>query len=367
MIHSATWLHFLVELTNILIFVQCSNYSNKRAHGNICNSLCKEGGFIKQGCIHHLTTVVVDGILGDKKIVVKWKNPKWPDRRTVEDLKIMLGSGGLTNQEKMSTWKELIFSSMTTVVGEMNSKLPDVEKDIILENMKAPLIFDEEIAASFLSLTENDEYTMLGNFQELQHFPKLYGYCGQAYVMEKVIPYSSLFPAFVRKLGWTRTVKLAISFLDMVEELETAKGGPLQHCDIQEGNFGIADDDSIKLIDVDLILTKEKANEILPQPNCSSNSDCEFFDCNSRCDVERGRCLGKRITSNLQVLCRDIFKSSWPMSGLFGSMPSSIRPVMTSLLNDCSSARFGSLPFGHQRVQVLVRNLKFLLKSSQSN
>jgi len=213
----------------------------------------------------------------------------------------MLGSGGLTNQEKMSTWKELIFSSMTTVVGEMNSKLPDVEKDIILENMKAPLIFDEEIAASFLSLTENDEYTMLGNFQELQHFPKLYGYCGQAYVMEKVIPYSSLFPAFVRKLGWTRTVKLAISFLDMVEELETAKGGPLQHCDIQEGNFGIADDDSIKLIDVDLILTKEKANEILPQPNCSSNSDCEFFDCNSRCDVERGRCLGKRITSNLQV------------------------------------------------------------------
>ena len=89
MIHSATWLHFLVELTNILIFVQCSNYSNKRAHGNICNSLCKEGGFIKQGCIHHLTTVVVDGILGDKKIVVKWKNPKWPDRRTVEDLKSM--------------------------------------------------------------------------------------------------------------------------------------------------------------------------------------------------------------------------------------------------------------------------------------
>ena len=80
---------YLVELIGILIFVQCSNYSKKRAHGNMCNSLCK-GGFAKQGCIHHLNTVAVDGILGEKKIVVKWKNPKWPDRRTVEDLKGML-------------------------------------------------------------------------------------------------------------------------------------------------------------------------------------------------------------------------------------------------------------------------------------
>ena len=214
---------------------------------------------------------------------------------------VILVIGDSTYQSKMCTWKDLIFSSMKNVVGGMNSKLPDVEKDIILENVKAPLIFDEKIAASFLSLVENDEYVMLGNFQELQHFPKLYGYCGQAYVMEKVIPYSRLFPAFVHKLGWKRTVKLAVSFLDMVEELETAKGGPLQHCDIQEGNFGITEDDSIKLIDVDLVLTKEKADEILPQPNCSSNSDCEFFDCISRCDIEKGRCLGKRITSNLQV------------------------------------------------------------------
>ena len=194
-----------------------------------------------------------------------------------------------------------MFNRLKNAVGENVAQRSAIEKEEILKHLKAPPLKNENMAASFLSLVENDEYAMLGTFQELHHLPKLYGYCGQAYVVEKLTPYSNIFPALVHRLDWKRTVKLALSFLDMVTELETVNGGPLRHCDMQEGNFGITDDDEIKLIDIDLVLTKEKADMFLSQPNCTSEADCDFFDCVTMCDVKRGKCLAKLITSNFQV------------------------------------------------------------------
>ena len=67
--------------------MQCSNYSKKLAHGNMCSSLCDRHSFEKQGCIQHSNTIVIDGKLNGKKIAIKWKKPKWPDKSTIEDLK----------------------------------------------------------------------------------------------------------------------------------------------------------------------------------------------------------------------------------------------------------------------------------------
>lgn len=198
-------------------------------------------------------------------------------------------------------WKRVILEHLVNTVGSVVNQISNKEKEAILENLKAPLGVGGMSSASFLSLVENDEYALLGTYPELQHFPKLFGHCGQAYVVEKLVPYSKFFPAIFHKLEWERRAKLALSFIDMVDELERAKGGPLEHCDIQEGNFGVSDDDKIKLIDVDMILTRDKANVFLPQPNCSKDSDCDFFDCISMCDTNKGKCLAKRINSNLQV------------------------------------------------------------------
>ena len=215
----------------------------------------------------------------------------------------MLSQGSTKHYGQQLLWKDLVLDRLSNAIGDAVNKIPSNEKEKILQNLKAPSKLGYRILASFLSLVENEEYAMLGTFQELKHFPKLYGYCGQAYVMERLIPYNHIFPAFVHKLDWKKRAKLALSFLDMVVELESAKGGPLQHCDIQEGNFGITNDYEIKLIDVDLILTKEKAEMFLPQPNCSKDADCDFFDCVSKCHVKKGKCLAKRITSNIQVSC----------------------------------------------------------------
>lgn len=58
-------------------------------------------------------------------------------------------------------------------------------------------------------------------------------------------------------------------------------------------------------IDVDMAFFEPKMRDILDQ-NCSSDDDCNFFDCSSRCNLHTCRCSPHRRNSNLQVSPR------WP-------------------------------------------------------
>lgn len=53
-------------------------------------------------------------------------------------------------------------------------------------------------------------------------------------------------------------------------------------------------------IDVDMAFFEPKMRDLLDQ-NCSSDDDCSFFDCSSRCDPIKRRCSPRRHNSNLQV------------------------------------------------------------------
>lgn len=53
-------------------------------------------------------------------------------------------------------------------------------------------------------------------------------------------------------------------------------------------------------IDVDMAFFEPKMRDILDQ-NCSSDDDCNFFDCSSRCNLNKRRCSPRRRNTNLQV------------------------------------------------------------------
>ncbi len=204
-------------------------------------------------------------------------------------------------------WKQLLQSQLETVLGPEIYKLPANATDSALRNMGASFTTDPAVLRSFVPLISQDEFAMLGYFQELKHFPKIHGYCGQTYAVEKLTPYSNYFPAVIRNLEWKTRVRLALGFLNLMQELEHTKIGPLHHCDIQEGNFGVTDNFEVQVIDVDMIFTDVRMKEILVQPNCSSDKDCDFFDCVSMCDVKSHKCLARKITNNFQVFLIIIF------------------------------------------------------------
>lgn len=51
---------------------------------------------------------------------------------------------------------------------------------------------------------------------------------------------------------------------------------------------------------MDMAFFEPKMRDILDQ-NCSSDDDCNFFDCSSRCDLIKRRCSPRRRNSNLQA------------------------------------------------------------------
>lgn len=61
--------------------------------------------------------------------------------------------------------------------------------------------------------------------------------------------------------------------------------------------------DQVVAIDVDMAFFQPKMEEILDQ-KCSSDDDCNFFDCVSSCDLGAGRCRRQRANTNLQVANR---------------------------------------------------------------
>lgn len=66
---------------------------------------------------------------------------------------------------------------------------------------------------------------------------------------------------------------------------------------------------------MDMAFFEPKMRDILEQ-NCSSDDDCNFFDCSSSCDLNRRRCSPGRRNSNLQVRrerngCICLVQHSW--------------------------------------------------------
>lgn len=127
------------------------------------------------------------------------------------------------------------------------------------------------------------------------------GTCGPVYAMERVQPYSDFFPQITPSMPWKRRVRIAKNFIHLLMEFEKSSVGRLVHCDVQEGNFGLTKDLNVKAIDVDLINSPDRMGEIIEQPECESDKDCDFFDCIGTCDTVKRKCTKKLTTNNLMV------------------------------------------------------------------
>ncbi|XP_071340440.1 divergent protein kinase domain 1C isoform X2 [Trachinotus anak] len=192
--------------------------------------------------------------------------------------------------------------------------------------------------ASLWSLLQQEEYTFLRVLQDLStHVAKVLGSCGHFYAVE----YLSAGHAWDQNIfsleevaapglqgqdragargRWTTREmvhRIALSFLDMVWHFDNDFTHKLHLCDIKPENFAIRKDLTVVAIDVDMAFFEPKMRDILDQ-NCSSDDDCNFFDCSSRCNLQRHRCSPHRRNSNLQVICEKIFRP-WFSPTLLGA------------------------------------------------
>uniref|UniRef100_H3D7M0 Divergent protein kinase domain 1C n=1 Tax=Tetraodon nigroviridis TaxID=99883 RepID=H3D7M0_TETNG len=192
---------------------------------------------------------------------------------------------------------------------------------------------------SLWALLQQEEYTFFRVLQDLSvHVAKVLGSCGHFYAVE----YLSAGHTWDQNIFSLEEVavsemvhRIALSFLDMVSHFDNDFTHKLHLCDIKPENFAIRKDLTVVAIDVDMAFFEPKMRDLLDQ-NCSSDDDCSFFDCSSRCDPIKRRCSPRRHNSNLQVICEKIFRP-WFSPTLLG--PDSKLPLQVELqraVQECS-------------------------------
>ncbi|XP_078123987.1 divergent protein kinase domain 1C isoform X2 [Sander vitreus] len=200
--------------------------------------------------------------------------------------------------------------------------------------------FSRAELASLWSLLQQEEYTFLRVLQDLStHVAKVLGSCGHFYAVEflsaghawdqNIFSLEEARGSGARGSGargsgargrWSAREmvhRIALSFLDMVWHFDNDFTHRLHLCDIKPENFAIRKDLTVVAIDVDMAFFEPKMRDILDQ-NCSSDDDCNFFDCSSSCNLDKQRCHADRRNSNLKVICEKIFRP-WFSPTLLGA------------------------------------------------
>lgn len=190
---------------------------------------------------------------------------------------------------------ELSFFELNNIVTEQR----------ILELLWQPHSLEKLSFADMSSLwllIQRDEFIKLQLLQDMEHIPRVFGFCGKFYAVEKVetLEEFSLSP-FKKPMPWKKRLKTALDFLELSQEFSNTTLGKLHHCDIQPGNFGITKSARVVAIDIDSVFSTQQMEDFLEQPTCASNKQCDFFDCMSACNVTEHQCSRNILTNNLQV------------------------------------------------------------------
>jgi len=347
----------------------CGNYSRGLAYGSLCDDICTNKLFQISSCIHHGTTYVLLGDLANQKVAIKRKQVHNIKELQLEfDRFIDHYSSDITSVQRYFIDRlksEVQGSNGKDAMNVLSSNMLSISQKLF--GREVSLLTVEQMKTSW-QLLGQDEVLMLAIHEKMNTITKLLGTCGPVYAIEQVKPYSHYFPEVLPVLPWKNRVKIANGFLDLVEEFQHSEAGPLHHCDIQEANFGLTEDFRVKAIDVDLVYSQNRIDEILPQPKCVKDEDCDFFDCISQCDMESRLCTNKSLTNNLQVICRDIFAPSWPRSGLLSNFqPVHIAQKLKILLDDCKSSSFGRFTMQHSNSINLIKELRHILELSMKS
>ena len=157
---------------------------------------------------------------------------------------------------------------------------------------------------SIWSLTQQDEYLFLQYFSDNQFLPDILGTCGHLYAMEYAPSTEVLDPTLFQwshAFSWTERADVALKILDLVKSAEADYKEPLHYCDVKGANFGISNKGVVKPIDVDTVFFQSKLLETFQYSTCSTDRECNFFDCLGICDTETEMCQKVTHNNNLQV------------------------------------------------------------------
>lgn len=228
-------------------------------------------------------------------------------------------------------------------------------------------------ARSAWALLQLDEVLLSVVLQGRSHTPKLLGFCGNLYVVERVV-YTPLYglnlspglePWITAVLGrslddffapsWPRKAKISIGLLELVEDVFHGMFGSFLLCDMTPGSFGYTKRYELRLLDGQYVVPEEAFRRVVQGRPCQEDSDCVYSgDCRASCLQAEQRCSPEPSRTNLARACSAL------EDFLLHGAPLSLRDELERQLNTCMQ-----LTGSGEKMQIehslILNNLKMLL------
>ncbi|XP_075441590.1 divergent protein kinase domain 1C [Ascaphus truei] len=318
--------HCTDEESNRILAGLCYDYADGSVTGDLCEDLCVTQTLVYRRCLYyHPGKKVIQADWQGNPIILKSQNDVFSKFQIPSPLE---GSDTqpLTDLELL----EMVAVEIKNVLGldmPYDTVTPIWSERKNSRNWKAQF-------ASMWSLFQQEEYLLFNLLQDFsRHVLRVIGTCGHFYAveyltaghawkqsvfsLEEVFDQCNTGPKRLSAL-----LDIAVSFLDMIHQFDNDFSHRLHLCDVKPENFAIRSDLTVVAIDMDMAFFEPKMRDILEQ-NCTSDKDCNFFDCFSKCDLKTYRCGAQRANNNLQVICDKIFRRWFTLSimGSTGSFP----------------------------------------------
>ncbi|XP_051568376.1 divergent protein kinase domain 1A-like [Myxocyprinus asiaticus] len=355
----------------------CDKFQKGVIDGSACNSLCEKGTLYLGKCLSAKPiNQVYSGSWGDMEGIIKCHMQEVPHYDLGVELEPRKESAFFNRPTKgtsVEKFKEMVFSHLKVKVGDQANlhDLVTLVLGVADSNKDGQISLSE--AHSAWALIQLNEFLLSIVLQDREHTPRLLGYCGDLYVMEKV-PYVPLYgaslpwivelwiPASLQRSidqwvtpSWPRKAKIAIGLFELVEDVFHGTFGSFLMCDVNAAGFGYTEHYDIKVVDARNIIPEAAFQEVMRERQCEEDSDCVYgTDCLTSCDLTKHRCTTEVTQPNLAKVC-----STLKDYLLYGA-PSNIQDELEKQLYACIALK-GATEQMEMEHSLIINNLRTLL------
>uniref|UniRef100_H2MF61 Divergent protein kinase domain 1A n=2 Tax=Oryzias latipes TaxID=8090 RepID=H2MF61_ORYLA len=354
----------------------CDKYRKGVIGGSACSSLCEKDTLYLAKCLTaKVSSQVYSGNWADLEGIIKCQMEAPHDglEGEMEPRKEATVFDKPTKGTSVETFREMINNHFKAKVGDRVSLVDLTTQVLSIADVNKDGYISLPEARSTWALLQLNEFLLAFVLQGQGHTPKILGFCGDLYVMEKV-PNSPLYgislpwimemsiPVSLRRSmdqwftpQWPHKAKISIGLLELVEDIFHGTFGSFLMCDVSTGSFGYNDRHDFKVVDARYIVPEATFQERIRQQHCSADEDCLYgADCLTSCDLTKHRCTTEVTRPNLAKVCETL------KDYILRGAPADVSEELEKQLYVCIALK-GSADQMEMEHSLVLNNLKTLL------
>ncbi|XP_071821318.1 divergent protein kinase domain 1A-like [Apostichopus japonicus] len=303
------WMMFLSErepsdvylLQQSLSFT-CYFYQKKIVSGNLCQNLCQRRNLYIDQCLSCKTQYKVftgqlytAGSEDRSNVLIK--------HFQVDDRSLYLDSDMFHSEEDL---RGAISSHLQLKFGQFHFE-DLIRAILILADSDNNEHISRAEARTMISLMMNNDFIMTVVLAGNDKVPNLIGYCGDIFVTEGVDSYrlqadAESWDLFTSLPPWPTRVRIAVSILEFVEDIQDLFLGNLLLCSLSDASIGLVSEEA-SFYNLEWLASETQIREHLKYHPCVSSEDCTYGpNCATQCGP-MGMCISNTTRINLPQTC----------------------------------------------------------------